>query len=155
MSDIDYRERTSINGFAGDYRFLSNFYYCPVVYDGTHYCNAEAAYQSAKTLDLSQRVGFQQIGPNEAKRLGRSLALRPDWCYVKFDVMRTILNDKFNRNHELMDRLVATGDAHLEETNDWGDTTWGVCGGTGDNVLGKMLMSIRDTESRKRLTSIE
>lgn len=37
-----------------------------------------------------------------------------------------------------------TGDAELIEGNNWGDTFWGVCNGRGENMLGKLLMEIRD-----------
>ena len=38
------------------------------------------------------------------------------------------------------------GDKHkaYEETNHWNDTYWGVCNGVGQNMLGRMLMFIRD-----------
>lgn len=40
-------------------------------------------------------------------------------------------------------RLLETGDAMLIEGNTWGDTFWGVCNGQGLNVLGNLLMEIR------------
>ena len=43
----------------------------------------------------------------------------------------------------LRDKLIATGDAYIEETNNWGDEFWGVCHGFGENMLGKILMEIR------------
>jgi predicted NAD-dependent protein-ADP-ribosyltransferase YbiA (DUF1768 family) len=44
---------------------------------------------------------------------------------------------------EMKDKLMATGDAYLEETNTWDDVYWGVCNGVGKNMLGRMLMYIR------------
>ena len=41
-------------------------------------------------------------------------------------------------------RLLETGDVYLEETNTWGDVFWGVCNGKGENMLGQVLMLIRD-----------
>ena len=41
-------------------------------------------------------------------------------------------------------RLVETGTEELVEGNDWGDTYWGVCKGTGKNMLGKILMEVRE-----------
>ena len=40
--------------------------------------------------------------------------------------------------------LLSTGDKYLEETNHWKDTYYGVCDGVGKNVLGKILMSVRN-----------
>ena len=40
---------------------------------------------------------------------------------------------------------IHTGEAELIEGNDWGDITWGVCNGIGENKLGKILMKLRLT----------
>lgn len=58
-------------------------------------------------------------------------------------VMRDLLQQKFS-NGILREQLLATGDQELIEGNTWGDTFWGVCNGEGQNVLGKMLMNIRE-----------
>jgi predicted NAD-dependent protein-ADP-ribosyltransferase YbiA (DUF1768 family) len=44
---------------------------------------------------------------------------------------------------EMRDKLVATCNQYLEETNQWNDVYWGVCNGVGKNMLGRMLMYIR------------
>ena len=51
---------------------------------------------------------------------------------------------KFTTHADLRDKLLATGDTPLEEGNTWGDRTWGVYQGQGDNRLGKILMKVRD-----------
>ena len=68
--------------------------------------------------------------------------LRPDWEEVKVQVMRELLYAKFSEE-PLRGMLKATGDQHLEEGNNWGDTFWGVCRGRGENWLGKLLMEVR------------
>lgn len=35
----------------------------------------------------------------------------------------------------------------IEQTNYWYDRFWGVCKGEGKNILGKMLMNIRDNDN--------
>jgi predicted NAD-dependent protein-ADP-ribosyltransferase YbiA (DUF1768 family) len=45
--------------------------------------------------------------------------------------------------------LIDTGNEELCEFNTWGDTFYGVCNGVGKNILGKLLMEIRDEEIRK------
>ena len=52
---------------------------------------------------------------------------------------------------DLQEKLLATGDAYLEEGNYWNDTTWGVCNGVGENRLGKILMQVRDEIRRGEL----
>ncbi len=134
-----------IDSFQGEYRFLSNFWLADVIFEGIAYPSVEHAYQAAKALDISERrriAGLQMA--SEAKSAGRALPLRTDWEQVKFEVMEACVRDKFTRNAELGDRLLATGDAHLEEGNTWGDRVWGVYDGEGENRLGKILMKVRD-----------
>ena len=40
-------------------------------------------------------------------------------------------------------KVLATGDAYLEEGNTWGDRIWGTVNGSGANRLGFILMQIR------------
>lgn len=63
-------------------------------------------------------------------------------------VMLQLLRQKFLGDEELRRKLLRTGDAMLVEGNYWGDTYWGVCFGSGKNMLGKLLMQVRE-ELRK------
>jgi predicted NAD-dependent protein-ADP-ribosyltransferase YbiA (DUF1768 family) len=56
--------------------------------------------------------------------------------------MEDLLRQKF-QNPYLKNKLLATGNAEIEETNSWGDVFWGICKGVGENHLGKILMKIR------------
>jgi ribA/ribD-fused uncharacterized protein len=132
-----------IDSFFSKYRFLSNFEPCTVVYDGMTYSCSEAAYQAAKTTDVSLRIAFTTMNGSKAKYAGQKLTLRPDWNDIKVDVMYQIVKDKFFRNPELRVKLLNTGDLQLIEGNYWGDTFWGVCNGKGENHLGKILMRVR------------
>lgn len=69
----------SIDSFRGAYDFLSNFYGISVFFDGLWYRNSEAAFQSAKTLDTETRKRFAEVSPIQAKKMGRTVKLRPDW----------------------------------------------------------------------------
>lgn len=57
--------------------------------------------------------------------------------------MEALVLLKFAQNSDLRYRLLRTGDAYLEETNNWGDKFWGVCDGEGENHLGKIIMKVR------------
>lgn len=134
-----------IDAFQGQYRFLSNFWPATVQFEGITFPSVEHAYQSAKTLDMDQRRRIAALAtPEEAKRAGRALQYRPDWEQVKYDVMEQCVRYKFTHNPELARRLLATGDAYLEEGNTWNDQIWGVYQGKGQNRLGKLLMKVRD-----------
>ena len=78
-----------------------------------------------------------------AKKLGRACELREDWEDIKIDVMRDILRVKFKKGSHLGRLLVGTGDIPLVEGNTWNDVFWGVCNGSGENWLGRLLMEIR------------
>lgn len=132
----------AITQFRGEYSFLSNFYAVPVYYRGIRFGNNEAAFQAAKCPERMEE--FSKLAPQDAKRLGRRVSLRPDWETVKFDIMHQICMAKFLQNPDLAWKLVETGSAELIEGNNWGDKIWGVCNGIGENHLGSILMDIRD-----------
>lgn len=133
-----------INSFRDQYFFLSNFYECNITFDGITYKNTEAAFQAQKCADKKDREQFSELDPSKAKRLGRKVGLRKDWESVKIDLMAEIVRAKFAQNDDLKAMLLATGDEHLEEGNDWGDRIWGTVNGAGANNLGKILMKIRE-----------
>jgi predicted NAD-dependent protein-ADP-ribosyltransferase YbiA (DUF1768 family) len=58
--------------------------------------------------------------------------------------MRKLVLSKFLLSAGLRERLLATKNMMLIEGNDWHDTYWGVCLGRGQNMLGKILMSVRE-----------
>lgn len=136
----------TIDSFSGRYRFLSNFWYVDIPFEGTTYPSLEHAYQAAKTKDPSKRVLVRACQtPGHAKRAGQGLTLRADWEKVKLRIMEQLLRHKFDplHNRRLADALVETHPCMLIEGNHWGDTFWGVCNGKGENHLGKLLMMIR------------
>lgn len=146
--------------FRGDYFFLSNFYLpAPVRLDFLPVYVAEAqeyqqvfrsvehGFQAAKFFDLSLRDAIRSCKqPGLAKKIahGRKDLWRQDWDEIKVYVMSVLLQQKFSQE-PLRSKLVATGDASLAEGNWWGDTFWGICRGFGDNVLGQLLMQLRET----------
>lgn len=146
-----------ISLFKGEYGFLSNFHMHKVKYEDMWFPSTEHAYQASKTLDLSMRELIACIDlPNRAKKQGRRVQMRPDWDLVKFDIMESLVRQKFS-DAKLKEKLLETGEAELIEGNWWGDTVWGVCDGVGDNRLGKILMKIRQEISNEtsRSTKIE
>jgi ribA/ribD-fused uncharacterized protein len=134
-----------IDSFSGEYRFLSNFYPCNVELEGIVYPSSEHAYVAYKTEDVDIRKYVSAIPTaGQVKRFGRSVVLRSDWDYIKYPIMKMIVREKFYQKQELMDALVSTRPHELVEGNTWGDTFWGVCNGVGENMLGTILMSVRD-----------
>ena len=141
-------DEMSIKGFFGDYRWLSNFFEAEVYYDGLKYHSSENAYQAAKVQE-DYRHQLQICTYAESKKIWKSLPLIDDspeqWDDRKYDVMSSIVFDKFLRNKKLRNLLLETKDKYLEELNHWKDSYWGVdikIGG--QNNLGKILMKIRN-----------
>jgi N-glycosidase YbiA len=135
----------SILEFQGENRWLSNF--APVnVKDGSGlvYPSVEHAYQACKSHHSDVRMELLRDckTAGQAKRFGRTIQVRSDWESVKLEVMEHFLRQKFAQS-PYKEKLLATGNDHLEEGNRWGDRFWGVCHGVGENHLGKLIMKIR------------
>lgn len=134
---------THIKGFTGPYAWLSNFYIEP---DGTF---VEFEYQRAKCAEFHDRNELDKlwatgkVTPKMAKALGKGVKIREDWDDVKVNIMLFYVTKKFRDHEDLRILLQLTGKAHIEETNWWGDTFWGVCNGLGQNILGDILMQVR------------
>lgn len=137
-----------IREFQNQYRFLSNFWPAKITVDDVDYPSVEHAFQALKTHNYSYRFIISRLRtPGEAKRYGRGLPLKAGWDAMKVNVMHGLLRQKFSIP-ALRAKLLDTGEAELIEGNRWGDTFWGVCKGVGENVLGKLLMKVRE-EIRK------
>lgn len=137
--------------FRNEYYFLSNMYPCSVTVDIcgkvlTFKC-AESAYQAFKCPDYAEK--FVPLNGYAAKKLGKTVPLIVDWNDIKGDIMRNVVTCKFNQNPNLLYKLQQIDDDIVEE-NTWGDYYFGMCrthnGLYGKNVLGKILMSIRDED---------
>lgn len=135
--------KNPILSFSGEYSWLSNFAPCEVYYDSVQYSSVENAYVAAKTLNLEDRKLVQPCPPGYAKRLGKKFQLRKDWNLLKVAIMRNLLIQKFSQA-PYKNLLLATASQLLVETNTWGDRFWGVCNKTGENMLGILIMDIRD-----------
>ena len=135
----------NIRGFSGENDFLSNFYMVNIEIDDKIYKSSEHYYMSQKTTDDRWRQKILEAPTGaKAKRIGTQVPLRADWVEkYKLQSMRIALQAKFCI-HEMKNRLDATGNKYLEETNHWNDVFWGVCNGEGRNILGIMLMIIRE-----------
>lgn len=133
--------------------FLSNFYEVSgLIFAGAAYPTVEHAYQAAKTLDLGVREEIRTAStPKRAKQLGRGTDLRPGWDRMKAEVMYVLLGRKFAGPY-MARLLIATAPAELIEGNWWHDNYWGDCRcgkrhdcrAEGQNMLGELLMSVRD-----------
>lgn len=134
-----------IEQFSIPYRFLSNFWYASFEIDGCHYRTVEHYFQSMKAKYQEDADYIANLPkPQQAKKEARKITMRDDWPSIKVDVMRKGVRAKFYQNPDLAQQLLSTGDEYLQEGNNWNDTFWGVCNGVGQNMLGIILMEIRN-----------
>jgi ribA/ribD-fused uncharacterized protein len=134
-----------IEGFRGDFAFLSNFFPCRIEVDRILYPTVEHAYQAAKAASREERARIAALpSPGSAKRAGQKLRLRDGWEDLKLQIMEELVLWKFRTHADLYERLLATGNCYLEETNTWDDRFWGVSEGVGENYLGRILMRVRE-----------
>lgn len=139
-----------IDAFRGRWTRLGNYASCVVFYKGHAYQSVEHAYQAQKSADPAiQKMIRDCVNPAAAKKLARSVVLRPDWEAIKVPLMRTLLEEKFSQEPE-RSILLSTGDARLIEGNWWHDNFWGdcrcglaKCEAPGENYLGRLLMEVR------------
>ncbi len=139
-----------------DYGCFSNFSPHPIDLQGTHWSTVEHYYQAQKFVGTPDAVVIPVIHaaptPDVAAALGRdrTRTVRSDWEQVKTQVMHLAVLTKFLTHTDIQAILISTGD-HLIVENSPTDCFWG-CGGdkTGQNHLGKILMSVRQ-EIRQRL----
>ena len=127
------------------YFFLSNFYPCTIdlQINGKTliFKSTEAAFQAQKNYELAEK--FCLLEPLEAKRFGKKIPITTEnWDVYRLYAMAKVLNIKF-KDPELFLKLKEVKEEIVED-NYWNDCFWGVCKGKGKNMLGKLLMCIRD-----------
>lgn len=123
-----------------------------IFYKGEWYATVEHAYQAAKTDDIAEKRAIRKADtPGQAKRLGREVKhLRKDWETKKVQIMFTLLFKKF-ADPDLKRKIISLIGRDLVEGNNHGDRYWGQCPlGKGSNMLGQLLMVVRDTYNMAR-----
>lgn len=140
-----------INQFKGEYDFLGNRFGCRFVWQELQYSNAEAAFQSSKCVDESERKVYAGCSADKAALKGKDMLPFPGWEDARLDIMESILRAKFEQNPALMKKLTDTGARILINGNNKQETYWGVdlYSWQGENHLGKILMNIRNKEIRR------
>ena|SRR6185437_7523783 len=153
----------TIDRFIGEYDFLSNFYFSPIIvkmeyspkcYTKMAFSTLEHAFQAKKMIDFRHVELIQsQPTPQDAKNMARRMPRVPDWDEIRIPEMTKLVDIKFPLYHDiyttiqfmpqLTKQLLDTEDEELIEGNYWNDTFWGMCNGHGKNNLGKILMARR------------
>lgn len=142
--------RKVIGPFIKETEFLSNSYPSTIIYNGYEYPTVEHAFQATKTIK-KQEIDWIAAAPTPgvARFRGERITLRDDWGQIKDNVMLELIRIKFS-DPVLKRRLIETRDWELCEYNYLHDNYWGNCtcqkctDEYGKNMLGKILMQVRD-----------
>lgn len=127
------------------YGFMSNYKKARFFIYDRWWNWVEAPYQAKKTIVQSEYdMIWKAKSNNDSRLLGQKVTMRPDWDEVKYSVMKECVMAKFLQHKDLRSQLIDTGYEELIEDSPT-DYFWG-CGkdGTGKNMLGKVLMEVRD-----------
>lgn len=137
-------------GWKNEYGEFSNFYPCSFEIDGIKFSSTEQAFMWNKAHLFQDKEMESKIlattNPASVKKYGRLVKNFNDsvWTKVRQDIMYQVNLAKFSQNPKLKELLLSTGDAHLYEDSPT-DYVWGVgANGTGQNLLGKTLMKVRE-----------
>ncbi len=141
------------------YGVFSNLHRTPVSFEGREFPTAEHAYQAGKASKEAVREWILSAPtPSLVAMAAHGLYtwdIVPSWSKTKFDRMRDVLRAKFSQHEELKALLLSTGNSRLVEagtTDNLVNRTWGEVNGKGKNMLGVLLMEVRE-ELRKASTS--
>lgn len=135
---------------------FSNLYRREVRLDGEAFPTAEHAYQAAKARRPEVR-DWILAAPSPALLAMAAHGLYqwdivPDWSRIKFDRMRAVLHAKFTQHADLRELLLSTGNARLVEAGTVDNAVnrlWGEVNGKGKNMLGVLLMELREQLARE------
>jgi N-glycosidase YbiA len=132
---------------SDQYGEFSNFAEYPIMVDGKRWPTSEHYFQAMK-FDDKQYVELirKSTKPFLAAQLGRdgSKKIKRGWDNMRVDVMTTAVKAKFTQYPELAKLLCSTGNREIIEHTAH-DDFWGDGGdGSGKNMLGKILMQVRD-----------
>jgi N-glycosidase YbiA len=126
--------------------YLGNWYPAALFLKGKIWPTSEHYYQAQKMAGTENEEVCRRLGsPRQTYEMTRrpDISIRKDWDQVKLAVMNEAVYAKFKQNPDLVERILATGDAELVENSPI-DSYWGIGqDGNGQNMFGKILMDVR------------
>ncbi|WP_371801801.1 NADAR family protein [Candidatus Lokiarchaeum ossiferum] len=133
---------------SGKYGFLSNLYKAEIFFDGRNFPTSEHAYQFGKFLEPETAEWVMKAPkPHLVAIVSHGLFawdIVPKWNLLKVKRMEEVIQAKFLQHPKLAKKLFQTGNAELIEKSKM-DNFWGNGKkGNGKNMLGKLLMKIRE-----------
>lgn len=133
------------------YGAFSNLYRREVEFEGEIFATSEHAYQAGKARKPAVRKWLMEA-PSPALLAMAAHGLyywdvAPGWSKTKFARMKDVLRAKFTQHSDLRNLLLSTGDVRLVEAatvDSPVNRLWGEVNGVGQNMLGVLLMEVRE-----------
>jgi ribA/ribD-fused uncharacterized protein len=132
------------------YGVFSNLFRRAITFEGEVFATSEHAYQAGKARKKQVRDWILSAPtPGLVAMAAHGIYtwdIVPDWSRIKYDRMRAVLRAKFTQHADLREVLLSTGNARLVEVGSVPNIvnhTWGEVNGKGKNMLGVMLMELR------------
>ena len=152
MKSIDGNNIIKFYRASGKYGFLSCLYKKSLIFEGILFPSGEHAYQYGKFRDEDTRNwAMESPKPHLLSILAHGLFawdIVSNWSRIKVNRMYNVLKVKFS-DSELKNKLLDTRDSILIE-NSKNDAFWGIGKtGKGKNMLGKLLMKVREEIKKK------
>jgi ribA/ribD-fused uncharacterized protein len=133
------------------YGVFSNLSRWSVKFDGIDYPTAEHAYQAGKARKEAVRDWILSApSPSLVAMAAHGLYywdIVPGWSKNKFQRMKQVLLAKYTQHPELLELLLSTDSKRLVESatvDNEVNRTWGEVNGKGKNMLGILLMEVRE-----------
>ena len=140
------------------YGVFSNLFRREIELEGEIYPTSEHAYQAGKARKEEVREWLMASpSPSLLAMAAHGLYqwdIVPGWSKNKFERMKNVLRAKFTQHDDIASILLSTGDLELIETARVDNSTnrlWGEVNGKGKNMLGNLLMEIRDELKDKKV----
>lgn len=162
IETYDAENVASIHKITEEWGVFSNFAHTPLTVAGKKYDTSERLYQVMKMATPEARDAVYNSLKGNPKILARKIAssypeqIRPDWASIIVDVMKFCLVTKYEQSKDFRDALDSSkGMIIVEDQTSFpkkNADTWGVklVAGkyVGPNLLGRLLMELRDNEGK-------
>ena len=130
---------------------LSVYHMRDMTFEGATYASAEHAFQAGKPKREEVRRWLMAAPSTALLTMAAqglpSWEIRSGWSRTVRDRMRRVIAGKFAQHTDLRDLLERTGPARIvfaPGVDNAMNRVWGEIDGEGENVIGRILMAIRD-----------
>ena len=138
---------------------FSNFAPTPIAVDGITFSSAESLFQVMKFTDTEARCEiYSKAGQGlkmTAKHYEKAVGVRHDWGMLIVDALKYVLMLKYEQSPEFRKELTSTGNKYIVEDQTSFKKpadTYGAKptpdGWSGPNLMGRLLMELRDKNGK-------